>query len=265
MSRKVAILGMGPSAAFAVLACRHTGITPTVYSSVSPSVSVPPVGAFFYHKVPGAEAQSIYPTTITVIGVGGKERYFSKQWGYNGESTFPAEPYADYGYEPSSVWRYLWGGQEITSHAPFTDESIAALAKDFDFVFQTFPTDTARTSMSQYKTIFPATTVRVRSTVMLSDDLFISPNTIIYDGTELHPFVRASSLFGILTKEYPKDYQISTREQVVMIPDLLPSCPEWPENATPAKNVFLMGRWAEWKRHMLAHEAYDRVWRILHD
>lgn len=261
---KVAVLGTGPSAAFAVLACRNSNVTPTVYSSFGTLPTFQgPAGAFYFHKVPGAPVESNYYEHLTIIGVGGKDEYFKKQWGYIGESTFPAEPYTDYGFDPKYALRYMWERQDISKHEPFTDESVAVLARDFDYVFQTFPTDKSRNELGKYKVTFPATVVDVHSTVMLENDLFITPNTIIYDGLPQHSFVRASSLFGKLTREYPIGTKLNTRETVVTVPDLRPECPEWDRKDVPASNVFLLGRWAVWSRHMLSHQAYFDAWEVL--
>jgi hypothetical protein len=78
-----------------------------------------------------------------------------------------------------------------------------------------------------------------------------------------------SNLFGHVHLEYAKDY-IPKKElvgdgKVTWVPDTLPDSPEWDPTDVPSANIVLSGRFAQWKRKVLSHEAYDQTKKAIEE
>ena len=75
---KVAVLGSGASAAFAVAACKSLGADVKVYSSVHPNQNVQQTGAFFIHDIP-PNIGYVEPVGVDISSIGEASVYSEMQ------------------------------------------------------------------------------------------------------------------------------------------------------------------------------------------
>ena len=66
---KIAIVGGGPSAIFAILACEKSGIVPDLYIR---EMRIQP-GAFWFHWIPDILIPLVKPSRIYISSLGSKE------------------------------------------------------------------------------------------------------------------------------------------------------------------------------------------------
>jgi hypothetical protein len=255
MTHKIAILGAGPVAAYVYTACKSRGIIPDVYAK---EVTKAPVGAFWLRWVPRNMEQQFPRESIEIIPVGNKEQYIRKQWGESAVKTkscsFPNVMYKEYGYDPALVLPVLWRDCEIKLVESLSDEEIQKVAKSYDVVFQTFPSQKSIRELSEYVVRVP--------TAVYTNPIKQIENRIYYNGL-MEPTVRLSVLFGKVQYEFVAGSEITEYEGATIgsFVDLHPDTPSY-ENAS-AENIFYIGRYAEWRRHMLVHEAFLKTNMIL--
>lgn len=255
-SIKVAILGAGFSAAYINYECQRLSIQPTVFA---PAITGAPSGAFWLRDCPD---HSVQPDTISVSSVGNPRDYMTKQWGAEYSdllSSFPTEQHEVKGFSPAVVWDRLWINVQFRKVRMMSDERIARIAKDFDIVFLTFPTEESKEENDKHRIWFRVaefpTSVEKR-------------NHVVYQGELRSRIVRASSLFGKMYFEYipgydPKAVSFETDVQLRSAPDLHPDTPEWDPERVPSPKVVLAGRFAQWSRKVLTHDAKDRARKVI--
>ena len=253
MTKRVAILGAGPVSAYVYSACVDRGIFPTI---VAESITKSPYGAFWFRWIPKFLSHTFAPEKIEILSYGDKETYISKQWGKDLDpdlypSSFPESKIEAWGYDPSIILAKLWRNAKVTKRPITDDEDIWSLAKIFDCIFLTFPSFESRRINAHYTVEVP--TIRVKNSFPVS-------NKVYYDGGE-GKIVRVSFLFGNIYYELVKDCEYNLPGEYGKFIDLHPSTPAWTNQIE--KNVFYIGRYAEWNRHMLAHEAYEKAINIL--
>ncbi len=249
---RIAIIGGGPSAAFAYRACWDMRLNPTVYADKLTS----PNGAFYIHDMPVTcppDIRKQYAKSIHYIGIGTAEGYAEKMWGNPQiKTSFPITPRTEIGYDPAII-NWLWTDLDrLHPCGKLTDDGVVAIASQYDLVIQTFPTDESK----KYRTIdqIPVFTKSIEP---------MNHILLLYSGDN-SPWVRATFSGEKLSLEYPKDFP--TTEDLLYwtfssVPDLPPETSDWIKG--PASNVKLVGRFAQYNRKILSHHAYDRVLKLL--
>lgn len=239
---RVAILGAGPSAAFAVTACRQLDVgTIDIYTK---EWGVPPNGSFFLHELP-PHLPGPLPLNVVTFGIGGRDTYVRKQYPYTVNvakeitSSFPEKGFVKSYYNYEQYWPKLMTGynQLKTGVAFNSDEEISNLTQNgnYDIAFHSFPSFASR--LSQPRTIpFKILTFDLRSPFSYStkwnqfcDIIAVTPSQlsgwiqevlgiwpfarwpnqpgwVLYNGKFTHPWVRMSYLWGVIHVEYPPDY-----------------------------------------------------------
>jgi len=243
MKPRVAVLGGGMAAAYVVAVCRDSGIAPDVFSS---SVVTQVGGAFWLYWIP--RGNSSPPYTIRVSGMGSADEYSRAQWGEMYPSSFPQLPYVTHGYDPRAVLPELWRNTSIELRAFATDLDVQALAEKYDLVFQTFSTQKAKEHQPTPKLMYVC--VQRLSTP-------VQEGWVLYNGQPgAATWVRQSALFDCLSTECVEcspTCEIGHGKSRTH-PKLHPLTNPWLES--PAPNVVLVGRFAEWNRTRLAHHCY---------
>ena len=248
---RVAIIGAGPSAAFAYRACWENNLNPTVYASQFSN----PTGAFYIHEMPPACPSTVlaqYRKKVSWVGLGTENVYAEKMWGDpHVKTSFPATPRIDIGYDPAII-SWLWTDVILKPCGKLTDAGVAKLALRYDLVIQTFPTDQSK----NHRTIehIPVLTKLIEP----MDNILL-----LYSGDN-SPWTRIAFCGNTISVEYPKTFPVT--ENLLFwsfssVPDLPPETKRWTKG--PADNVKLIGRFAQYDRKMLSHHAYKKTLRLL--
>jgi hypothetical protein len=241
----VVILGFGPSALFALMACNEMKIQPVIISKEAMRC---PYGAFLYHWLPPKFARQIKLVEVPVYRQGIEEEYLRKQWGERliAESSF--SKYSEiYGYNPFDVFH------KVTKDCPHnfmtgevTEEYRSDLLKNTKYVFQTFPEPDIRKTFIQ------------RAVTVTDND---ATPFILYSGVPEVAWVRKSVLFGSEYAEYPSVDSLPEKCKYATFMDIDPDIIY--RVAKKPENLHYVGRYAQASRKLMAHDAYFRVRGIL--
>lgn len=242
---KVAILGTGPSAAYVHQACKDLDVESKVYSNLPPRTALG--GIFYLHEIPMSIRAEAQP--IELYGLGIKELYQKREWGCKPlekwHCSFPESGEDVLGYDPQIISEF-WENVDFKPVLSLTTLDIGHLAKEYNWVFQTFPeTDHRIKYQKQWLRQY-----RVRT--------FYRPgehNFIVYNGTTSNSWLRAGSLFGWVTEEAPMEVEPQPME--IIKSRITPGAR--PQKSTIAKNVILTGRFATWNKKELASDSYSRA------
>lgn len=247
--QRVAILGGGPSAAFALQACRDRNVAPEVFANEHTQ----PRGAFYVHWVPETVSRrSRYKLPVYWLGMGSAGRYVEKMWGEKLlSSSFPEEPRVEQGYHPS-ILTELWGLYPLRPTTSLRDRDIRAMSPRYDLVVQTFPSEEGTRRRPNRATSFPIWWKEIPESPFLM---------LWYNGGE-GAWVRQTMGCGIWSIEFPTSYEL----------DMEIAASGWtiaqgrdlkhftrPYTTGLASNVLLVGRYARWDRKFLAHHTYQLV------
>lgn len=262
---QVAILGAGPSAAYAYRACKNKRIAKEVEVDVLSNVpggKYPP-GAFYLRWLPTPLCFICEEHNIYTDSIGNAEMYVKKQWGdipVDGHSSsFPTEPTIVTGYNPEEALQSLWGNTTYVLVGKISATMISEqIAPEYDVIIQTFPTEESIEENSDRMVKYPLLTFK---------KVQHGHNFITYNGED-NFVVRFSSLFESVHIEYaPKHIMnmdvVGNLGEVVYMKDMHPSIEKWDKERVADKKVHLLGRYAEWDRHKLSHDAYDDTLAIL--
>lgn len=269
MSKKlnIAILGTGASALFAAKAAKDLGHEPLVIGVKG--FNFPP-GPFWFHWVPEDIKQKVKEYKITLIPEGTEHDYQSLQWGRKPRgvsSSFPKKIMEVIGYNPSEVEKVLCPTLFVQKMPkPLSEEEIRGLCYNYDFVFQTFPTELSKDVQKPYQPYY-------MGALYGFDPNSDFENFVVYNGTGDGIYVRKVLLWGNFFFEFPKNLALDEIKKVMdrihpemqyyklydMNPWTLPL--ELPITSPP--NLHLVGRWAEWNTKRLSHEAYNIVKEII--
>lgn len=270
--KEIAILGSGPSAAFAYQACLKAGYKPDELFVATARLTEPPPGAFWFHWVPRHIRAIKFPVILRSVGT--EERYLSKQWRryLNGvPSSFPETEQRMSGYPVSRfVWRQMWEGANILPGFTFTDQTVQELAQDFERVIQTFPSKAAIHAHRDHTVLYPTVVYEVahewpeweKFLRLFAAEVTHSPQGVycLYNGSVHEDWVRATYNLGRVMVEYPWDTPLDTlpTEGTVLNRDIVPWAGEL-DPMPPAGNVLMVGRYATWQRKQLSHETFGIV------
>lgn len=241
----VAILGTGPAAAFCHRACMDNGIAPEVYGERDHLED--PHGYFWLHGLPASSgAMASYALdTIYVIPVGELREYYGMQlWSDpTADTSVPDRAKVVNGYNWYDVKDWLWEGHRDIREVRFYDMAhIREETKGFDLVFVTFsPPELARRQP-------PARKIWVTEEPC---DRKARTNWCLYNCTGWGTWLRTWQLFGARGTEWAED----PGGRAIVQRKLDPRCATVQEQG---KYVFV-GRFAQWERKFLCHQAYDRA------
>jgi len=245
--KKIAILGLGPSGMFSVMACNDKGYKPVVISTGSLRS---PAGAFYFHWIPPQYARKVPQEVITYSYIGTNQIYLQKQWGdsIQGQVSSSFGKYdMELGYSP---WRTVQVFQDTAAfdyvaREPLSTEEVFELCKVNDLVVCTFPLGAL---MADLFTVPRPVTIQQGSPT--------AQNLIVYNGTWEEKWVRRSHLFGRIYTEYCHLEDVAgSPYQVITIRDIHPQLAPANLEGIP-DNLHFSGRNAELNRKRLAHEAY---------
>jgi len=270
----VAIVGFGPSAMYAVLACNSVGIIPKVYAN---RLSIPR-GAFWLYKLPDLDHRFM-KHSIVMKPQGSEECYIEKQWDevpIEYKSSFPPDDQLMYGFDPEIVLPSILFNTskcEVTSlESNITDNDLYNMSNQFNYVFHSFPTERAR---KKYRDkIVEKRLIYIDAERAGKDSLvgkFKPDNVVVYDGSYGSIFVRKSFLFGNIYLEIGKDeypgvenriFHKFSSARIVKFKDLMPT--DFSDGYLPIKeNIIPIGRNATFNRKELSHDTYERVLSLL--
>lgn len=272
MERKVAILGTGPSAAFAFRACMDYGLTPDevlVYGTEEPVMSVS--APVYFHDVPDSVRQDAYEHTVGYIPEGDAQMYMMKQWGkeFAGHpSSFPDQAWKAVAFDPNEVLPMLWSGvvsYSLTSRMQLND--LYRVSRNVQLVFQTFPIwdGVPRRSATRY-VVEVSNDIHPQEWLMAYESDVQQSGTLgffLYAGKPQQAHTRVAIVNRVLWYEFPSEETLPTRFKPVAIP-FVDIHPAEDRIAQPHfDNVVLLGRSATWDRRMLAHQAYSTTYTAL--
>lgn len=252
---KVAIIGSGPSAAFALLACSSFGIVPTMY--LKNSVTFQP-GAFFIHELPFIPAYEVIRYPVSIMSLGTRQEYIDKQWKNHEidrfyQSSFPEKDFVQYGYNPNHVIPLIFSmcdHNEVQLESLMIDVEIQSLGKKYDVVFISFLTQALIQANRNNIIRFPVLSKP-------SDSLF---NFVMYNGIRSST-VRLSDLWGTRYIELTADANIEeygSGWEVHHSIDIVPRTTEF-ELPSLGNNIIPIGRLARFNRTLLSHQTYEFV------
>lgn len=269
---KICILGTGLAGAFAFQACKDAGIKADVYSKTE--IGSAPPGAVWFHWLPSSIQAK--PIKVVYTSIGFKEEYISKQWGtYRAgqTSSFPRTTRIESGFEIAPNLPKLWEGAEITLVDSFSDVEVGKLAKQYDLVVQTFPTDFSVRALGKYRVRIPILTtpisvkfehIHLHYTKLgdVSDAQIIT----VYNGVDIDKWVRRTYMQDSVHTEFPSHFKtdnwaVFPDEKVGFYMDLHPDTPPYFNQIAP--KIILVGRFATWDRKYLSHQAYLDVYTKL--
>jgi hypothetical protein len=242
--KKVAILGFGPSALFATIACNERDIVPDIFSTER-AINV--AGAFYLHMVPAyCDDWSLKKYEIRYAYEGIEQKYLQKQWGNPfGESSWGKHK-IELGYNPREVSAKFYERCRYSEiFNPIDLKTIQILANKYDIIF---------CSIVVHNRTFKIIPISVEPSKVATI------NTIIYDGYS-SDVVRISHLFGFTYTEYVDNSYVSAHIQeapIFHVRDIPPQAERGFTLSVP-DNVFFIGRNARYDKNELAHDAYGRV------
>ena len=258
----VAIIGSGPGSVYIYQACIDNKINPIIISKSR--VNFVP-GAFWLRWVPAKFENLLRQENIVFYSRGNYEEYEKIQWGRcYGNSSFPSSSRVETGYNPSKALAVMSRNMKFDPTFPHVeDRDIRRICSEYDLVFLTFPMESWLKSRAYYLVSFP-----IYTSCKSADH-----NYTIYNGVPGSKIVRESNLFG---KKYIEFSHFATRndvmnslpvfdstERINWIRDFIPECPELDSSEIPSKNLKPIGRYAQFKRKMLSHEAYSEANKII--
>ncbi len=248
--QSVAILGSGPSSAFATWACFDAGIRPVIFALGERTL---PPGAFFLHHLPSTfERRDIYATGVWWLSIGSADNYVRKMWGSTGiPSSFPTEPHFQKGFN-SAALHEMWDQATFRKLSkPLKDRDVRNISKDYDLVIQTFPNDEGKKRRGG-TILFP----------ILYREFPATPIYMLLYSGDSSSWSRMTMGGGRVSFEFPADYTVDPPFMtggwtMGRFPDLKPFTKPYLTGSN--LNVIMVGRFARWDRNFLSHEAYDLV------
>jgi hypothetical protein len=261
MPNKIAIIGFGPTAVFAAKAAYDMGYQVEIYTDQQKPM---PPGATWLHWLPEDVSHQFKPVQIYVVGQGTSEQYTKRQWGQVHPSSFPLKPVWEVGYNPTQVLDKLLPTECNVNLVPYrmSDADVRDLSVSFDLVFQTFPTREHRESQPQLLPFVAAARLGTEDP---------TKNYVVYNGTKKGIVVREASLFGNHFVEFPKgmtedevneSHTWNTGYKVAELKDLDPRTQPVQQ---PVGKIKLLGRWAQWDRRVLSHDAYNLAVKFIEE
>ena len=259
--RKVLILGCGPSGLLAAHAAVKLGHLPIIVSVKRPSQLF---GCQYLHSsIPDVTVHD--PKIVNYELRGTAEEYAEKVYGPEeamaastvSPSTLPVQHFA---WDIRSAYGQLW----LKYSRNIRD--VRVFARDIEPMIDYYQPDvTFSTIPAPLMCVDPMHNFRSTKCWAIGDAPEIGqktrevapPYTIVCDGTKDQGYYRASNVFGYQTVEWPGWRNRPPVSGVVdFLKPLATNCDCWPQ-------VTRIGRMGKWRKGVLAHEAYEEVWKRL--
>lgn len=240
--RTVAILGCGPAGLLAALAAEQCGFDVAIFSDKTKSKIH---GAQVLHvPIPGLTAKTP-DNSVKIIKSGTREEYAFKVYGsrdapvswdlYN-EPMLPV-------WSMREAYDVLWTAFESSIRDVHMDKSIAErICRGFDRVVSSVP----------LPVLAPEATYSWQNVWVVSETAHgvTDQDRIIWSGTPSVPWYRASILFNHFDREYSKPI----RNAVKILKPLgnAGTCEAFPQ-------MLRVGRYGEYRKGVLIHDAYDNT------
>ena len=266
MPKRIAIVGLGPTGAFAAKAAHDLKCDVEIFITGDLPATTPP-GAFWLHWLPQDVSGSAKPVQVYITGEGSSDNYTKRQWGKVYPSSFPTQPVWETAYNPADVLDKLVPSSCNMNFLqyPLSDTDIKDLSVAYDLVFQTFPTRESR----EYQ---PVLLPYVAAAKFGQEDP--EKNYVFYNGKTIAtggPVVREAVLFGNHFLEFPKQWTEEevrhgfdlTGYTVKILKDIDPITKPWPQPTS--SKIRLLGRWATWDRKVLSHDAYSMAQKFIRE
>lgn len=260
----ITILGTGLSAAYAAWAVH--AIAPMARVEILGPKPVATAGAIWARTNPTPYEMPLHNIGVTLRGKA--DVYAQKQWGTLDPTTAhrrSSQMEVERGYDPALLMRKTFLKFQPAISQFRQQSEVLTLAANRTAVIQTFSLD------------FKAQQQLVRIPVVTHPSDSTEFMYCSYNGLAGDPVVRESLLFGRMFYELPFN---ATAEQVnsiaagaegrmVVYPlDIPPWCEQQPltwEQRHLAPNVLLVGRYPQFDRTHLAHQAFDDVQKFLRE
>ena len=271
---KVAIVGSGPSAAYANAAVRELDLVADIYGRQP--LPNERFGAFWLRFMPTGFT-AVKPVPIRISYVGTKEQYLRKQWGgydetwsssFQGETSPDAVTYKEeYYYPEKDVWSWLCDGGQWSgpNSVPKDLNELRGLLKDYDVIY------CALKNLPEWHfgSVWYEGHVRREGNAILVRDLCTPdlllelPAQCVYNGLS-SAVARCTLLDGQISLEIPS-YQDESRWRRLVEPfrwaATVDDIPPWvkPPTYQVDPNIVPIGRWATLDRSALSESAYHAV------
>lgn len=252
---KIAIFGSGLSAGYIAAAAKVMKIPFNIYTNKL-ITEAPNLGHVLLREIP--PTIDVQPTVVSFFSIGSKDAYLARMKRYEDRSTsktaFPENGRSELRvYNPNIVYEKLLPAATTHLMKNFTDEEIIAASKEHLWTFVTFP---LKESFSEEKIVKYWSTYPSAKNNM--------PNYAIYNGSIELPWTRYTCYWGterweFSHLEFPAEGK-SPMAGAVLTADIAPGVKEY---FSLYPRLTLVGRWAQWNKSILAHEAYDTAMKIL--
>lgn len=247
---KIAILGCGPAGLLAAYACELHGHQPTVFSR---KVKSEQPGAQYVHEaIPGLTGD---PVDIKYAKLGSREGYARKVYGNpDAPCSWDAFPEGKVpGYNIVQAYDALWEryGAGVLN-APVDQELLAYVQQQYDKVFSTVPAPL----LCYGDCHFHSSSVWIAPTPRSICEQLGDP-CIVYNGQESDLYYRTSLMGGQGYTEYGASGRPDLHVAVRGTKPLRTSCRCRP-------NIIRLGRFGQWKKGVLVHDAFKEACDALH-
>lgn len=259
MRRTVAIIGSGPTGLTLAHAAESIGIARDEISIYSHGTPSPLYGAQFLHgEIPGLELDP-FPINIELNGT--MAEYREKVYAtYRDFPNVPPEQFAGphLGYDIRKAYDILWNRYRSRVTRFVFDKAALEVAyvellREFNIVFTTMPMrqfcEEPNTHRWDAETVYAAGDSPDR----LIQLRFLPENTVRYNGLEHPRWYRVANIQGHCTAEWPAHSNAMKPPYTGVVSVTKPlstNCDCWPD-------LIRVGRYAQWKKGVLVHDAYD--------
>lgn len=255
---KVAILGAGPTGLMAAWAVLRNGHEPVIYSR---DIQPPSVNEdmFLYRSLPGVPDGA--PFRLEIFQFGNRDGYARKVYGGTDVET----SWEQLGPNPSVIawwlkptYEMLWEyfrGDLIPLDANY--HAAKLLTHEHPLVISTLP---APAICGNPRHLFVDIQTWLARYKDPDWDQWRSPNQMIYNGDEESQWFRFTSLNGWRTWEYAV---VPPASEVSDDTPIFPGKKFLSNTCDCLPNVFRVGRYAQWRRGVLNHHAFEQATSIL--
>ncbi|HEY7418509.1 MAG TPA: hypothetical protein VH593_25235 [Ktedonobacteraceae bacterium] len=255
--KQVAVLGCGPAGLLTAWAALECGAAVSIFSEHD-KMSLLGGAQFLHMPIPGI-TETEPETRIEYIYRGDEETYRRKVYG---QASVPFVSFGRVKQDVQDAWSLraayerLWLSFSATrlNEVRLNADVLDQIRRDFHYVFSTVPLKAICRSpwLHQFHTqrIYISTASDVHD--------WLPDSTILWDGTWLRTWYRASHLFGVHGTEWGDSNKPPFPELITDRKPISTSCNCWDDT-----NVVLVGRRGQWRKGVLTHHAYKKAMKLL--